>query len=126
MKKSLSLLLLPLAVWLSPAQALEIAPYSAQALQSRQAAGEVVGLHFHANWCPTCRAQEKVFNSFKGDASVPGTVLVVDYDEERALKRELGVRSQSTLIIYKGREEKHRSGGVTNPQDLRSAWVSAR
>jgi thiol-disulfide isomerase/thioredoxin len=126
MKKALSILLLPLSVWLSPAQALEIAPYSAQALQSRQAAGEVVSLHFHADWCPTCRSQEKVFNSFKGDASVPGTLLVVDYDEERALKRELGVRSQSTLIVYKGRTETHRSGGVTQSQDLRSALTSAR
>lgn len=126
MKKTLSLLLLPLAVWLSPAQALEIAPYSAQALQSRQDAGEVVGLHFHANWCPTCRVQEKVFHSFKGDASVPGTLLVVDHDAERALRRELGVRVQSSLIIYNGHEEKHRSGGVTKEQDLRAAWVSAR
>ena len=88
--------------------------------------GELVGLHFHASWCPTCRAQEKVFNSFKGDASVPGTVLVVDYDQERELKRELNVRSQSTLIIYKGKEQKHRSGGVTEASDLRAAWVSAR
>lgn len=120
---SLSLLA---AAGLAPAHALELMPYSAPTLAAKQQAGETVGLHFHANWCPTCRAQEKVFNSFKGDASVPGTLLVVDYDQERDLRRQMGVRSQSTLIVFKGAQEKHRSGGVTEPQALRAAWTSAQ
>lgn len=126
MNKTLTLLTLTLTAWLAPAHALETMPYSAQTLMAKQQAGEVVGLHFHAAWCPTCRAQEKVFNTFKGDASVPGTLLVVDYDQERELKRELVVRSQSTLIVYKGKEQKHRSGGVTDAAALRAAWVSAQ
>lgn len=124
-KTALSLLLLS-ATWLVPAHALEVMPYSAQTLAAKQQAGELVGLHFHADWCPTCRAQEKVFNRFKGDASVPGTLLVVDYDQERGLRREMGVRSQSTLIVFKGTQEKHRSGGVTDAQALRAAWTSAQ
>jgi thioredoxin 1 len=126
MNKTLALLTLTLSAWMTPAHALETAPYTPQALQAKQQAGEVVGLHFHAKWCPTCLVQEKVFNTFKGDATVPGTLLVVDYDQERELKRELGVRSQSTLIIYKGKEQKHRSGGVTEAAALRAAWVSAQ
>jgi thioredoxin 1 len=108
------------------ANALDIAPYSAQALSQRQQAGEAVSLHFHADWCPTCRVQEKVFNSFKGDATVPGTLLVVNYDQERELKREMGIRTQSTLIVFKGMAEKHRSGGVTDPQALKTALLSAQ
>ena len=114
MNKTLTLLTLTLTAWLAPAHALETMPYSAQTLMAKQQAGEVVGLHFHAAWCPTCRAQEEVF------------LLVVDYDQERELKRELGVRSQSTLIVYKGKEQKHRSGGVTEAAALRAAWVSAQ
>lgn len=108
------------------AHALDIAPYSAQALASQQQAGKPVALHFHASWCPTCRAQEKVFNSLKGDASVPGTLLMVDYDNARDLKRELNVRSQSTLIVFKGKEQTHRSGGETDAQTLRAALLTAR
>ena len=52
--------------------ALDIKPYSAQALSAEQQAGKPVTLHFHADWCPTCRAQEKVFQQWTGDASVPG------------------------------------------------------
>lgn len=126
MQKTLALLTLTLSAWMAPAQALETAPYSAQVFQAKQQAGEAVSLHFHAKWCPTCLVQEKVFNSFKGDASVPGTLLLVDYDQERELKREMGIRSQSTLIVFKGKEQKHRSGGVTDPQALKAALLSAQ
>jgi thioredoxin 1 len=85
-----------------------------------------VALHFHAPWCPTCRAQERVFQGWKGDSSVPGTLLVVDYDNERELRRTLGVRSQSTLIVYKGAKETRRLGGETDPAGLRAALDSAR
>jgi thiol-disulfide isomerase/thioredoxin len=108
------------------AHALDIAPYSAQILAQKQQAGEAVSLHFHAKWCPTCLVQERAFNTFKGDAAVPGTLLVVDYDQERELKREMGIRSQSTLIVFKGQEQKHRSGGVTDLQALKTALLLAK
>jgi thiol-disulfide isomerase/thioredoxin len=124
--KTLALLTLALSAWLAPAHALDIAPYSAQILAQKQQAGQAVSLHFHAKWCPTCLVQERAFNTFKGDAAVPGTLLVVDYDQERELKREMGIRSQSTLIVFKGQEQKHRSGGVTDPQALKTALLSAQ
>ena len=100
-----------------PAHALDIAPYSAQILAQKQQAGEAVSLHFHAKWCPTCLVQERAFNTFKGDAAVPGTLLVVDYDQERELKREMGIRSQSTLIVFKGGQEVARhEGAMAKPQ----------
>jgi len=107
------------------AVALDIKPYSAQALSAEQQAGKPVTLHFHANWCPTCRAQEKVFQQWKGDASVPGTLLVVDYDKEKELKNQLGVRTQSTLIVYQGSVEKARLAGDTDTDKLRAALLSA-
>ncbi len=105
--------------------ALDIKPYSAQVLSAEQQAGKPVTLHFHANWCPTCRAQEKVFQQWKGDASVPGTLLVVDYDKEKELKKQLGVRTQSTVIAYHGSVEKARLAGDTDTDKLRAALLSA-
>ena len=125
--KSLRHVLAMLALLLSfgSAQALNIQPYSPAALQAAQQAGQPVALHFHADWCPTCRAQEKVFQSFKGDASLPLTLLVVNYDKERELKRELKVRAQSTLIVYRGSQEMRRSGGETDAAVLRDVLKSA-
>lgn len=106
--------------------AMDIEPYTPQGLLKRQSAGEAVSLSFFAKWCATCLMQEKVFHSFRGDASVPGTLLVVDYDQSRKVMQQLHVHAQSTLIVYKGHVERHRSGGVTDPQALKRALQSAQ
>lgn len=121
-----SLLAISLLASANLAAALEIQPYSAPALADLQEAGKAVALHFHADWCPTCRAQEKVFTGWKGDPAVPGSLLVVNYDKERELRKRLGVRSQSTLIVFKGQAETARLAGDTDPKALAGALGSAR
>lgn len=121
-----ALLTLALATACNLALALDIQPYTPETLAAKQKAGEAVALHFHADWCPTCRAQDKVFSGWKGDASVPGTLLIVNYDKERELKRQLGVRTQSTVIAYKGARETGRLAGDTDPKALRAVLDSAK
>ncbi|NJD24177.1 MAG: thioredoxin family protein [Betaproteobacteria bacterium] len=117
---------LPLLMLSGMASALEIQPYAAGTLQQAQAAGKPVALHFHADWCPTCKAQEKAFQSLKADPQLQAaTLLVVDYDKERDLRKSLGVRSQSVVIVYKGSRETARVGGETDPAKLKAAIASA-
>lgn len=126
MKAIVTLAAIALSAAFNLALALDIQPYAAETLAAKQKAGEAVALHFHADWCPTCRAQDKVFNGWKGDASVPGTLLIVNYDKERELKRQLGVRTQSTVIAYKGAKETGRLAGDTDPKALRAVLDSAK
>lgn len=107
------------------AQALESKPYSAEALSAAQTAGKPVALHFHADWCPTCRAQAKSFAALQAEKDLDVTILVVNYDTEVALKRALNVRGQSTLIVYKGKTETARLAGETATNALRTALKSA-
>jgi len=51
------------------AQALTLAPYSEQALAAAQQAGQPVAVHFHADWCPTCKQQEKAFAQLQSEPS---------------------------------------------------------
>ena len=111
---------------MASSSAMDMEAYTPEGLLKRQRAGEVVSLSFYAKWCATCLMQEKVFHSFKGDASVPGTLLVVDYDQSRKVMQKLHVQAQSTLIVYKGHVERHRSGGLTDPQALKQALQSAK
>lgn len=101
--------------------AINIETYTPENFLKRQQAGEVVSLSFFAKWCSTCLVQEKVFHSFKGDATVPGTLLVVDYDQSRQIMKKLRVHTQSTLIVFQGHVEIHRSAGITDPRFLRAA-----
>jgi thioredoxin 1 len=72
------------------ARALDIQPYTANALQQAQSAGKPVAVHFHADWCATCKAQEQAFNSLRGDPKLKDiTLLVANYDKERELKQAM-------------------------------------
>ena len=104
-----------------PTWAINIETFTPEKMLERQGAGELVSLSFFAKWCSTCLLQEKVFHSFLGDTSVPGTLLVVDYDQSRQIMKKLRVHTQSTLIVFKGHQEIHRSGGITDPRVLRAA-----
>jgi thioredoxin 1 len=106
-------------------QALTLAPYSPAALAAAQKAGAPVVLHFHASWCPTCRAQDKAFEALKADPSLNVTLMQVDYDKEKALEKQMHVTAQSTLIVLHGATERSRSTGETDPARLRSALQSA-
>ena len=107
------------------AHALEIKPYSAQALADAQKTTQPVALHFHADWCPTCRAQDKVLQSLKTEQGLALTVLRADYDTEKDLKRRLRVNAQSTLIVFKGQKEAARLVGDTSADGIRGALKAA-
>lgn len=107
------------------AQALDIKPYSEAALAQAQAAGTPIALHFRADWCPTCRAQDKVLDSLKNDKNLNLTLLSVDYDNEKALERRFHVNMQSTFIVLKGQKEEARLVGDTRAEAIRAALKSA-
>ena len=105
--------------------ALTVAPYTPAAFAAAQTAGEPLVLHFHASWCPTCRAQDKAFDALKADPSLKVTLMEVDYDKEKALEKQLKVTAQSTLIVFRGATERGRSTGETDPAKLKSTLQSA-
>ena len=107
------------------ASALQVRPYSPEYFAAAQAAGKPIALHFHADWCPVCRTQETVFDSLEKDPEFAMTLLVVDYDNERELKRQLNVRTQSTIIVYRGKLEKARLAGEKSPDKIKDALRSA-
>lgn len=104
--------------------ALEVKPYSEAALAAAQKANKPVALHFRADWCPTCRAQDKVLESLKAEPGLDLTVLAVNYDTEKDLKRRFQVNSQSTLVVLKGQKETTRLVGDTSKLNILAALKS--
>ena len=107
------------------AQALEVKPYSPAALAEAQKADMPVALHFRADWCPTCRAQDKVLEGLKSEPGLGVTVLSVNYDTEKDLKRRFKVNAQSTIVVLRGQQEWARLVGDTEPAAIRVALQSA-
>lgn len=109
----------------STAQALEIKPYTAAALAEAQKTDKPYALHFHADWCPVCRAQSKVLEGMKADQKMNLTVLVVNYDKEKDLRKQYSVRTQSTIISFIGKVEAGRLAGDSTEQKIREVLSAA-
>jgi thioredoxin 1 len=103
------------------AHALDLKPYSAAALAEAQKADKPVAVHFHADWCPTCKAQTATLQKLKSEPGLEMTVLVADYDNEKDLKMRFNVRGQSTLVVLKGKKEITRLIGDTSADGIRTA-----
>ena len=86
------------------------AAYSDAAFMAAKASGKPFVIEFHADWCPTCRAQAPVLRSL---SSGKFTILTVSYDDQKSVVKKFGVRRQSTLIVFKDGREVGRAVGIT-------------
>lgn len=89
--------------------------------------GKPVVLHIHADWCPTCRAQQAVLNDlmlFSEFKDIP--VLRVNFDKEKTVLRTYRVRNQSTFIVFKNGKEVTRSTGETDSAKISELLGKAR
>lgn len=120
--KTVKLFLMLAAMWLSGAalaNAAEFRAFNAEAFAAAQAEGRPILLEVHANWCPTCRAQAPIVQgAARGPEFEHLVVFRVDFDRERAVRRSLDVRVQSTLIAFHGARETGRSIGDTDPVSI--------
>ena len=93
--------------------------FNAAQFEAQRAAGKPVAVVFHADWCPTCRAQAPVLKQLMQTPEFKDvTLFVADFDAEKALKRSLGVTQQSTVVVFKGGKETARSTGDTEQTAL--------
>lgn len=103
----------------------EILAYTEKAFGAAQAEGKPIVIHVTASWCPTCRAQTPIVESLAADDANPDLVVfTVDFDTEGEVLRAFGVRHQSTLIAFRGGEERMRSVGETSRDGI-AALVAA-
>ncbi len=98
------------------AQALEKEAYSQARFDALQAAGEVVLIDVYASWCPTCKKQQEALEAYRSaNPEKKFTILVVDFDKNKDLVRHFRAPRQSTLLIYKGKEQFWFSVAETRP-----------
>ena len=84
-----------------------------------------VVLHFSAPWCGPCAAVRRVVGQVLDSA--PGTArdVELDFDENPALARKLGVLSLPTTFVFDAAgRERFRASGVPTSGDLRAALES--
>ena len=87
--------------------------------EALQAAGELVLVSVHADWCGTCARQSDILSAFP--EKYPDTslyILVVDFDKQKDWVQHFGAPSQSTLILFRGAERVWFSVGETGEDKI--------
>jgi len=101
-------------------------PYTQEKLDALNKAGKLALVLIVADWCGTCRAQEKILgellpsNEFKKI-----TALRVDFDTQKDVVRSFHVRYQSTLIVFKDGKEVARLTAETDRDRIAALLRSA-
>lgn len=94
-------------------------PFSAEAFKAAQASGSPILVEIHADWCPTCKAQNPILDRLTSNAKFKDLkVFRVDFDAMKPVVKQFGAQMQSTLIVFKGTAEQGRSVGDTKAASI--------
>jgi len=94
-------------------------PFNQAQFDAARASGKPVAVVFHADWCPTCRAQAPILKTLTQTPELKTlTLYVANFDTEKTLKKSLGVTQQSTIVVFKDGKESARSTGDTQQESL--------
>jgi thiol-disulfide isomerase/thioredoxin len=94
-------------------------PFNLTQFDAMRASGKPMAVVFHADWCPTCRAQAPVLKQLMQSPEFSGvTLFVADFDTDKTLKQTLAVAKQSTVVVFKDGKESARSTGDTREPSL--------
>jgi thiol-disulfide isomerase/thioredoxin len=102
------------------------APFDEAAFDKALAEGGPVIVQFHADWCPTCKQQAPIVAQLLAEPKMKNVkLIIVDYDNEKALKKRLRVSTQSTFVVFKAGKEVARSTGQTTREAIESTFSKA-
>lgn len=95
------------------------APYDAAKFDALNAEGKPILIAVHADWCPTCKAQEPILSELLKTPELQGiTPFRVDFDGQKDAVKRFKAQYQSTLIVFKGGKEAGRSTGDTRKESI--------
>ncbi|UJW87580.1 thioredoxin family protein [Devosia sp. SL43] len=91
------------------AKALDVVPYSEDALAEAAASGKPYLIDFYATWCSTCAAQQRVLESLAAESAAYAAIPIIQVDWDQHSRGELvarmGIPRRSTLVLMSGTTE---------------------
>lgn len=100
-------------------------PYSQTDFSQAQASGKTIVVDVHADWCPTCKAQQPTLDALRKDPRLNKVIFIrVDFDKDKDFLRQHRIPRQSTVLVFRGTRETARSIAETRPAELRAAVLA--
>lgn len=99
--------------------------YSTGDIKKALANGETVFVDYAADWCGTCKRQERIINKLRSDNEAYNkaiTFVRVDWDLFQSDEVSTGrnIPRRSTLLVLKGDEELGRIVAGTSEEDIKA------
>lgn len=103
--RSIAAAFIALALSSSAAMSQQNEAFTEERFSALQAQGALVLLDVFADWCPTCKLQQKVLADYRvKHPGVPLHTLTIDFDTQKEFVKKFKAPRQSTLILYRGAE----------------------
>ncbi|MGL5335607.1 MAG: thioredoxin family protein [Enterovibrio sp.] len=133
MKKTIRTILAPLVLSLffsaSAAYAMDgnqRMPFTEQTWKEVQRQKQMTLLIVHADWCPTCKVQHKIINSyFQENPDSKIKQLVINFDTQKKWVTHFKAPRQSTLMLYDGSKQMWFSVAETREDKIFNALKKA-
>jgi thioredoxin-like negative regulator of GroEL len=110
-----------LAHQLTHATGANVEPYTKAAFAAAQASNDPILIAIHAKWCRTCAVQSQIIQQIAAQGDAKNLrVLLVDFDTQKDVVKQFGATMQSTLVVFRGKEEMARTVGDTDPDSIRA------
>jgi thioredoxin 1 len=91
-------------------------PFTQAKLDALNQSGQPVLVAIHADWCSTCRTQERVLQELLPQPEFKRIkMLRMDFDQQKESVRSFGVQYQSTLIAFNNGREVGRMTAEMSP-----------
>ncbi|HSM97632.1 MAG TPA: thioredoxin family protein [Gallionella sp.] len=91
-------------------------PFTQARLDALNQSGQPVLVAVHADWCSTCKTQERVLQELLPQPEFKRIKLLrMDFDQQKEAARTFGVQYQSTLIAFKNGREVGRTTAEMSP-----------
>lgn len=108
------------------ARAATEAPFTQTAFTAAQQQNKPILVDITASWCPTCAKQRPILAQLaKEPAFKDLQMYTVDFDTQKDVVRAMGAQMQSTLVVFRGMDEKGRSTGDTAPASIKALLEKA-
>lgn len=80
--------------------------FTLQRFEALQAQNALIMVDVHATWCPTCAQQTEILKEYKIQRpDVELHWLKVDFDDQKKWVKRFRAPRQSTLLLYRGKEQ---------------------
>jgi thioredoxin 1 len=94
-------------------------PYTQAKLDALNQSGQPVLVAIHADWCSTCKTQERILQGLLPQPEFKRIkMLRVDFDQQKEVVSSFGVQYQSTLIAFKNVHEMGRITADMSPAHI--------